>query len=135
MRREATPEAILDRREFVVGSLLAMLGGVTVTISGCVSSPTAPTAATPDFSSDKAGAVSGNHGHVAVITSAQLRAGGAVALNIQGSASHTHTVELSAAEVMQIRDGQRVSKESSLFRHAHMITFNDDGPRGADTLL
>jgi hypothetical protein len=36
--------------------------------------------------------ISANHGHSAVITGAQLTAGGAVELNIRGTATHAHTV-------------------------------------------
>lgn len=119
----------LDRREFTVQSALAMLSGVVITITDCgggSKSPTAP--ATP--SANKSGVITNNHGHFATITSAQLTAGGALSLSIQGNADHTHTLELSAAEVMQIAGGQRVSKETSfnvspaIGDHNHTATFN-----------
>jgi len=71
------------------------------------------------------GTISANHGHVAVVTSAQLLGGNAVSLNIQGTASHTHTVELSAGEIAQIRGGTRVGKDSTNTNgHMHTVTFN-----------
>jgi hypothetical protein len=71
------------------------------------------------------GSISANHGHTATITRAQLTAGGALGLNIQGSASHPHSVSLSQAEVGQIAAGMRVSKESSAdSAHSHTVTFN-----------
>jgi hypothetical protein len=72
-----------------------------------------------------AGTISANHGHSAVVTGAQLSAGNGVTLNIQGSAGHPHTVQLSSGEVQQIADGQRVSKVSSTDQsHSHQVSFN-----------
>jgi hypothetical protein len=62
---------------------------------------------------------------VARITSAQLTAGGAVSLDISGSAGHPHTVQLSASDVMAIAEGTRVSTTSSNeLAHDHVVTFN-----------
>jgi hypothetical protein len=66
-----------------------------------------------------------NHGHSVVITAARLGAGGAVTLDIQGTSSHRHTVELTPGEVVAIRDGQQVAKASTTSgSHGHTITFN-----------
>ena len=92
----------IDRREFNLHSAMVILGGVAITVSGCSSdSPTAPTP--PPTPTDVNGTVGTNHGHTAVVTSAQLTAGNMISLDITGGSSHPHTVELSAAEV-----GQRV---------------------------
>ena len=125
----------VDRREFTVAAVLAALSGVTITISSCGGSDT-PTSnptpnpnpnptPTPPASGDKSGSISGNHGHTAVITAAQLTAAGAVDLDISGQAGHPHTVSLSAAEVTQIAQGARVSKASTTNAgHAHTVTYN-----------
>ena len=112
----------IDRREFTRQGLLAMLAGVTVTIAGCGSdSATVPTAPV----NDKTGVIANNHGHVATITSAQQTAGGNVILNIQGTSSHEHTLELTAAEVSRIRFGFQLAKGCAMNRnHMHTITFN-----------
>jgi len=116
-----------ERRAFTVQSLMAMLAGVTITITGCGDGDDSPTSPSPE---DTTGSVSVNHGHTAVVTSAELMAGNAVSLNIRGTATHPHTVELSTAEVDQIAAGQRVSKTSSTDdspdagRHNHVVTFN-----------
>ena len=116
-----------ERRAFTVQSLMAMLAGVTITITGCRDGDDSPTSPSPG--NGRTGSVSVNHGHTAVVTSAQLMAGNAVSLNIRGTATHPHTVELSAAEVDQIAGGQRVSKTSSTEdspdagRHNHIVTF------------
>lgn len=115
----------IDRRRFTVSVALAMLGGATITISGCGgggggSSPTAPSAP-----GDKVGSVSANHGHTATINAAQLSAGAALTLQIRGTSDHPHTVQLSAGEVTQIAGGSRVSKNSSVDDgHDHTVTFN-----------
>lgn len=120
-----------DRREFTVAAVLAALSGVTITISSCggsdtpTSNPTPTPTPTPPASGDKSGSISGNHGHTAVITAAQLTAGGAVSLDIMGQATHTHTVSLSAGEVTQISQGTQVAKTSTTNDgHAHTVTFN-----------
>jgi hypothetical protein len=107
----------MDRREFTVGGALALLGGAVISISGCAS----PTESTPV--TDVAASIEKNHGHAATITAAQLLAGGGVQLDIRGSAGHTHSIDLTATEVVSIRNGGVVVKESSRTSHAHNITF------------
>lgn len=119
----------IDRRQFTLATALAALSGVAITIStaGCGDdgSPTYGGNGGNGGSSDKTGTVSANHGHSAVITGAQLTAGGALQLDIQGTAPHPHTVSLSATEVGMIAGNQRVSKESSNNdAHTHNVTFN-----------
>jgi hypothetical protein len=124
----------ISRREFTAASVMALLAGVTITISGCgggsnpggpdpVPAPT-PTP-TPAPSGDKSGVVSANHGHVATVTAAQITAAGAVSIDIHGMADHTHSLELTATEVQQIGAGTKVSKvSSSNLSHDHTVTFN-----------
>ncbi len=123
----------LDRRQFNLAAALAMLSGVAITISAACSSnnsynPTAPPTPGPTPTpapADKTGAISNNHGHVATITGAQLAAGGAINLDIRGTATHTHTVALSAADIMAIAANQQVARESSTDNsHSHTVTFN-----------
>ena len=111
----------MDRREFTNKALLAMLAGVTVTMTGCSSDPLEPTA----VASDKTGSIANNHGHAVSITAAQQLAGGGVSLNIQGTSSHPHVLELTALEVVRIRAGYQIVKGCATERnHSHMITFN-----------
>jgi hypothetical protein len=123
MKQNKDLEVRVDRLDFTVAALLAMLGGASITIScGSAASPTAPS--NPEPLSDKNGSISNNHGHVAVITGGQLTAAATLALSLQGTASHNHMLELSAAEVMQIRDGRSLTKECSGTSHTHLVTFN-----------
>jgi len=125
-------EPMMDRREFTLAAILAMLSGVTITISGCgggSSSPSSPSSAgptpTPPAAGDKSGSISANHGHTVTITAAQLTAGGDVTLQLTEGSGHTHSLSLTGAEVLQIRDNQKVAKEStSNTGHSHTVTFN-----------
>ncbi len=121
----------LDRREFTLAAALAVLSGIAITVSGCSSdsgSPTAPSSSSTTSTtstSDKVGTVGTNHGHAAIITSAQLSAAAGLTLGIQGTSAHPHSVTLAASEVTAIASGQRVTKESSSDAgHSHTVTFN-----------
>jgi hypothetical protein len=127
--RHAEKTQGLTRREFTLESALAMLAGVTITVSSCgsdkKSTPTSPTPASPAPAADVSGTVSANHGHVATVTGAQITAAGALNLNIQGNATHPHMVTLSADETRQIGARQQVTKVSSIDNnHQHNVTFN-----------
>jgi hypothetical protein len=51
--------------------------------------------------------------------------GGALQLDITGSATHPHSVQLSAGDIGDIAEGRRVSKDSSTNDgHSHTVTFN-----------
>jgi hypothetical protein len=110
----------MNRREFTVEAALMLLGGATISISGCGGAN--PAASSPPLV-DVVGAVSSNHGHAAVITAAQLGAGGGLELDIRGTSSHGHMLSLSAGELASIRAGGRVEKDSS-GNHTHTVVFN-----------
>jgi hypothetical protein len=129
----------LKRRQFTQEASLAFLAGVAVVITDCgggsgggssysTTGSTPPTTQAAASTDDKVGSISANHGHTAVITSAQLLAGGAVSLNIQGSAGHNHVVDLVAQAIQDIKANMKVAKESTSTQgHTHMVTFNPDG--------
>lgn len=117
----------LDRREFTLAAALVALSGATIAISACAGgSPSAPNDPQPNLNpGDKMGIVGTNHGHIALITAAQLVGADAISLDIRGQSDHPHTVALSAAQVAAIGANQRVSKESSTDDgHSHTVTFN-----------
>ena len=120
---------LLSRREFTLESALAILAGVSITVSGCGSdNPTSPTqggGGGATTSGNVNGDISANHGHTATITGAQITAAGALSLDIMGNATHPHTVSLTAAQVQQIGATQRVAVTSTTNDgHAHTVTFN-----------
>ena len=102
----------ISRREFTRESVLAMLAGVAITISGCSSdSPSAPSQGGGGSSTgDVNGTVSANHGHIATVTAVQITAAGAVNLDIMGTATHPHTVSLTASQVQQIGSAARSTR-------------------------
>ena len=116
----------LTRREFTLQSALAMLAGITITISGCGDDKTPTTPSTTP--TDKTGVVSTDAGHShtgAVITAAQFTAGNAITLTLTGATTHTHTVSLSQTELSQVSAGTRVQKTSTNDNsHTHTVTFN-----------
>ena len=134
----------LDRRQFTQEASLAFLAGVSVTVSACGGGgggggdagdgygPTGGTPATtpaPAPIGAKSGQVSANHGHQAVITAAELAAGGAVRIDIASVAGHSHMVELPAQAVQEIRDGKPVQKDSSTTdAHMHTVDLQRRGP-------
>jgi hypothetical protein len=117
----------ISRREFTVEAVMALLAGVTITVSGCGgdTEPSTPTSPTPGGSTNVNGTISANHGHTATITAMQISTAGAVTLNIQGTATHPHTIALTAQEVQAIGARTQVTKTSSSDDgHTHTVTFN-----------
>ena len=135
---DAPSDSTLTRREFAEASIKALLAGMAVTLAACSGGPAyvpgapSPTASSlPAQTSDKAGEISGNHGHAARITGAQLDSGGSVSLNLLGWAGHDHSLELTADDVVQVAAGGRVTKISSIGiagaatgAHSHGVRFN-----------
>jgi hypothetical protein len=101
----------------------------TATATATATAPTSPPA-TPAPTATAAvanavGIISANHGHKAVITGAQILAGGALTLDIMGAASHGHTITLSGSQVMTVGNGGTVTVQStSTNAHTHDVTFN-----------
>ncbi len=130
MTQQDTGDREISRREFTVESLMALFAGVVITVSttACGGSDDGGNPIAPDGS--RSGSISANHNHVATVTAAQITAANTVTLDIRGSSDHPHTVVLSAAEVTQIGNNQRVSKTSSsdpsvqFGTHDHTVTFN-----------
>jgi hypothetical protein len=129
----------LNRRQFTQEASLAFLAGVTVTVSACGGgggggggdynptggSTTTTTTLPPAPAGSETGQISANHGHQAVITAAQLQAGGAVQIDIAYTAGHSHMLTLPAQAVQEIRDGKPVQKDSTTTdAHMHTVTFN-----------
>jgi hypothetical protein len=78
---------------------------------------------------DELGDISANHLHQALITGAQLTAGGGLTLDIRGQASHPHNVSVPADAVRDIREGRKVELRSTVSDgHEHVVTFNAEIP-------
>jgi hypothetical protein len=120
------PTGGLGRREFLGAAAAALFAGVVIQITGCTDGNPA---SSQGGSGDITGTIDENHPapHKAVITKAVLDAGGAVDLDIQGSANHSHTVSLTADQVAQIKAKLMVMLNCSSGgspSHVHMVMFN-----------
>ena len=125
---ENSQSASLTRREFTLEAALAILAGCVITISDSAcgkSTPSTTPTPTPVNPSDVNGNVSANHGHVAVITGAQITAGTAiVALDIRGTATHAHTLAISQADLTTLKNRQTITSLSTTDSgHSHTVTF------------
>ncbi|HEX9725001.1 MAG TPA: hypothetical protein VGC53_12040 [Vicinamibacteria bacterium] len=119
----------LSRREFTRESVLALLSGVVITITGCGGSDGYSTSPTPPpMGGGRNGNISGNHGHAAFVSDAQISAANNIRVDIMGNADHGHTIDLTGGELMQIGNGQRIVKTSTVSQvqgtHSHNVTFN-----------
>jgi hypothetical protein len=117
------------RRTFIGAAAAALFAGVVIQITGC---STEDDTGNPGAGGAKTGAVLSNHPapHKAVITKAQLDAGGGLTLDIQGSSDHSHSLTLSADQVTTIKGGGHVMIDSTSTTppggtaHAHSVMFN-----------
>ena len=129
--RQTDEPDVIGRREFTLQSALALLAGVVITMDGCGGSTTTPSptvtpSPAPAPVADVNGSVSANHAqpHIAVITAAQITAGSAISLNIQGMATHPHNVDLTQADLVALRNRTTVAKDSTnVNNHIHTVTF------------
>ena len=131
------PPELIGRRQFTVAAALALLGGAAISIgcgdgSGNPNTVTPPPPPPPSPGTNLLGDVQNNHPipHVATITAAQLSAGAGITLDISNGL-HSHTVALTAEQVVQIAAKVQVSKLSSTNPHSdgsdphsHLVTFN-----------
>ena len=126
---ELFKQAPLTRREFTLEAALALLAGCIITITEGCGSSSSPSTPSPAPVADITGVIGTNHGHVAVITAAQITAGNAISLNIQGTAAHPHTVSITQADLTTLKNRQSVSTASSsdlstvFGQHSHLVTF------------
>lgn len=117
----------LGRRQFIGTAAAALFAGVVIHITGC----TTDEAENSPAAGGNSATIVGNHGHSAVVTKAMIDAGGAITLDIRGSSGHTHTLELTSAEMETIMAKLHVMKDTSerseatdADRHKHIAMFN-----------
>ena len=72
--------------------------------------------------------ISGNHGHVLTVPTADLDSATAMTYSIMGAATHDHMVTLTPAELAQLKAGQSVTVTSTVTNasgfgsHSHGVT-------------
>jgi hypothetical protein len=116
---------IMDRREFLTkAGLVATWAAVSVRVIGCGEDDSNPM-------NGGDGSVQGiveeeaDHIHAVTITAAQLQAGNAVTLTLSTNSGHSHSVALTADEVMSIAGGGTVvAVSSNNSTHTHVVQFN-----------
>ena len=126
--REALTQDGQGRRTFIGAAAAALFAGIAIQITGCSTDDKED----PGAGGAKTGDVLSNHAapHKAVITKAQLDAGGGVTLDIQGSSDHSHSVTLTADQVATIKSGEHAMTSSTSgaapggIAHAHEVMFN-----------
>jgi hypothetical protein len=117
-------ENLLTRREFTLESALAILTAATITITGCGDDDNPPSGPSGQ-PTNHPGTISANHGHEATVQAAQITAANMISVNIMGTATHPHTIELSAAQVASVGANSQVSVVSTTDNgHNHTVTFN-----------
>jgi hypothetical protein len=112
----------MDRREFLAkAGIAATWAGVAIRVSACGDD----SGTGPDDGSVR-GTISGNHGHAVTVTQAELLAGNAVTLILDGDFDdHSHSLQLTSLDVEDIANGLTVSVSSSSDEgHFHVVTFN-----------
>ncbi|MEO7097325.1 MAG: hypothetical protein ABI175_28950, partial [Polyangiales bacterium] len=65
--------------------------------------------------------IGSNHGHTLVVTKAEVTAAVAKSYDIMGTATHTHTVMVSAANFVTLAAGGTVTITSSNAGHTHDV--------------
>jgi hypothetical protein len=114
---------VLTRREFTRESALAILTAATITITGCGDDDNATT--NPSPSGTRTGTISANHGHRAEVMGAQITAANTILVDIHGTATHPHNIELLGSQLREIGMNMQVSTVSSTNDgHNHTVTFN-----------
>lgn len=118
----------LTRRAFLRLALLPLAASAAAALAGCrIASADKDEPAAPQAEGDEVGFVHDNHMHEAILPRADLEAGNPVAIRIQGRSEHDHGVELTAAQLADIRAGRQVKVRSSLdMGHYHNVVFNFD---------
>ncbi len=112
----------ITRKQFVSGGMVAAI----VVASGCASDD-AEDGDESEGGSDCAGGadgnISGNHGHTASVSAADITAAAAKDYDIMGSSAHSHTISVSAAQMGELAAGDSVTVTSTMAAgHTHDVT-------------
>lgn len=111
----------MTRKQFL-GNLAG--GTVVLLFNGCGGGGDGYSGGTPPPASTcGASSITGNHGHALTIQKSDLDSTTDKAYNIQGMATHNHTITLTPAQLAQLKAGRMVTVTSSVTSaHAHDVT-------------
>jgi hypothetical protein len=113
---------VMGRREFIGAAAAALFAGVAISVTGCGSTEDEDA---PAGSKEAVVETVNGHTHEAYISKVQMDAGNAVTIDLATASGHTHTADLTAQQVVDIKAGTKVTVTSSTTgSHAHGVTFN-----------
>jgi hypothetical protein len=140
------PAHSITRKQFLRSALGVGAGAFGLTLLGCgsnsspsradapaqppIDAPRRPTDAAPDAATAMASCtdhgtnstIGSNHGHILVVSKADVVGGVAKTYHIQGTATHDHTVSLTAADFQMLQHDHAIMTNSSVTDgHAHSI--------------
>lgn len=78
--------------------------------------------AAPACAADPTVTIGNNHGHVLVVSAADVAAGVDKTYDIQGGAGHAHSVTITAAEFEVMRSADPIQVTSTAAGHTHVCT-------------
>lgn len=115
----------MTRKEFLrtlVGAGVGVAG--VAALAGCGGDDGGGTTADapPPSCASPAAAIDANHGHVMMVSMADVTAGVAKTYNIMGTSTHDHTVMITAAQFAQLKNGGTLTLTSSNTLHTHTVT-------------
>ncbi len=116
---------MMTRKEFLRSVVGIGVGAASIAALGaCGDDGGSSTAdAAPAECTTPTNSITSNHGHVLMVSLADVNAGAAKTYDISGSADHGHNLTISAAQFQQIKDGQTLNLTStSGGGHTHNVS-------------
>ncbi|RLD30189.1 MAG: hypothetical protein DRI75_00500 [Bacteroidetes bacterium] len=122
----------MDRKTFIkktAGGLLLAIPAfalINCSPSDDSSSNSPPTGGNPDcLANGTNSSIGANHGHSLAVSSTDVNAGVEKTYNIAGSAGHSHSVTVSAANFNVLKNNQQISVNSTTGdAHTHSVTIS-----------
>jgi hypothetical protein len=112
----------MKRREFFT-TLIVGTAGVFVSACGSSDSVDAATSSGNCVQNGTSVTIASNHGHVLLVDKADVAAAAAKTYDIMGTADHTHSVTISAANFAQLMGNHAINVQSTVgAAHQHSVT-------------
>lgn len=119
----------LTRKQFlrvlVRGSAAGVVGGALVAACGGDdggASPDAPVTSGDCLQNGTTVAIAANHGHALTVPMAHVAAGTPQTYDIRGTATHAHSVTLTANHFQLLAQNRSITVSTSLGDHVHSVT-------------
>ncbi len=113
----------MKRRQFISTLLTGTAGIFVVASCGSSNSVDAPTVFGNCLQNGTTVTIAANHGHVMLVDKTEVAAAVAKSYDIMGTADHTHSVMVSAANFGQLSTNHSITVQSSVTNaHQHSIT-------------